>query len=277
MNALLSAPVAALAAVLSLPLQAAAPVPVSPAGPVTTADDRFGALRLHRPSGTPTALVLYLSGEAGWSAHARGGAAAIVEALVADGALVAAIDTPRLLRRLEADGAACLDLAADFERLGQRVQAQVGSVSGLRPIVAGHGAGATLAYGALAQASAGTFAGALNTAFCPDLNLSTPLCPGQGLRIANIDPEAGGLTLLPGAPLSAPWLTLHGEVDQVCAVETVRQFVADQPQARVLTLPKVGHAFATPADWTAALQAARLALWGTQTAAGKTAAGPLRN
>ena len=48
------------------------------------------------------------------------------------------------------------------------------------PVLAGFGAGATLAYGALAQAPSGSFAGAISLGFCPEIEASHPLCAGRG-------------------------------------------------------------------------------------------------
>jgi type IV secretory pathway VirJ component len=270
---LIAAAVAALVVAVPLSSPMAAPV-ASPAVPVPAAapavesfsHGRFEQVRLHRPAGTPTAFVMFLSGDGGWSGRERGGAPAMVEQLVADGVLVAAIDTPRLLAEIEADGGDCAYLVGDFENLAHVVQAKAQLGTYRAPILAGHGAGATLAYGVLAQAEAGSFSGALTTAFCPDLNLSKPFCPGVGALQAPPVEDHAGIEFLPTRTLTAPWVTLHGEIDQVCPIDSARAFVRDLPNTRLVAVPKVGHAFARAADWRDALRSAVATLESSQSA-----------
>jgi len=234
---------------------ATATVPPPPSAPAavpaveTLSHGKFENVRVHRPLGTPKAFVLFLSGDGGWTSRDRGGAQAMVDALVADGAMVVAIDTPHLLSSFEADGGDCVYAVGDFENLSHFVQAWAHLPTYLTPILAGHAAGATLAYGVLAQAEKGSFTGAMTTAFCPDLNLAKPFCAGNGAAQAPLDPDSGGIQFLPTRTLTAPWVSLHGEIDQVCPLVTVSHFMKDMPNARLITVPKVGHAFSTVADW----------------------------
>lgn len=257
---------AAFAAIVAVPASAAAPkavkavaaaapaaVPAAPApgGPETLSHGIFRDVVIHRPEGTPKSFVLFLSGDGGWMTRDRGGPAAMVQALVADGAMVAAISTPQLISALEADGGECAYTVGDFENLSHFIQAWARLPTYLQPILAGHGAGATLAYGVLAQAEKGSFAGAVTTAFCPDLNLKKPFCAGNGARMAPRSAD-GGIEFLPTAKLTAPWLTLHGEIDQVCDLDSVTKFVAGSDQGELVSLPKVGHGFTAPENWIAA-------------------------
>jgi type IV secretory pathway VirJ component len=257
------------------PAPAAAPVPpaAATAAATTTATlpavetlshGKFEGIRVHRPIGTPKAFVLFLSGDGGWTARERGGAQAMVDALVADGAMVAAIDTPRLLSAFEADGGDCVYTVGDFENLSHFVQAWAHLPTYLTPILAGHAAGATLAYGVLAQAEKGSFTGAMTTAFCPDLNLAKPFCAGNGAAQAPLDKDSGGIQFLPTRTLVAPWVNLHGEIDQVCPLSTVGPFIKGMPNARLVTVPKVGHGFSTVADWRNAYRDAVAGLETTQ-------------
>ncbi|SPZ91950.1 Type IV secretory pathway, VirJ component [Sphingobacterium multivorum] len=45
----------------------------------------------------------------------------------------------------------------------------------------GYSYGATLVYGLIAQAPAGTFRGGIALGFCPDITIAKPLCKGSGL------------------------------------------------------------------------------------------------
>ena len=260
---------AATAAPAAAPAPAPAAAPALPAAPPPVevlSHGRFEQVRLHRPVGAPTSVVLFLSGDGGWSPRERGGAQAMVEQLVAGGALVAAIDSARLLTALEADTGDCAYLVGDFENLAHVIEAQAHLPTYVPPILAGHAAGATLAYGVLAQAEAGSFSGALTTAFCPDLNLSKPFCVGAGAHQRPPTEDAAGIEFLPSHRLAAPWVTLHGEIDQVCPIATVRNFVEGLPSARLLPVPKVGHAFATVADWRDNWRAAMATVEKAQTA-----------
>ncbi|WP_293370528.1 AcvB/VirJ family lysyl-phosphatidylglycerol hydrolase [Nevskia sp.] len=256
--------IAAAAAFLSLSSQAAEPAAAVPAVEALS-HGRFDNVRVHRPAGTPKSFVLFLSGDGGWTTRERGGAAAMVAALVADGAMVAAIDTPRLLSAFEADGGDCVYAVGDFENLSHFVQAWAHLPTYLTPILAGHAAGATLAYGVLAQAEKGSFTGAVTTAFCPDLNLAKPFCAGLGVKQAAPSTERTGIEFLPTRTLSAPWVSLHGDIDQVCPVAAARSFVADLPNTRLVTVPGVGHAFGAVADWRDAYHEAVAGLETTQT------------
>ncbi len=235
-------------AVVAAPPAAAAS---APRGPETLSHGLFKDVVIHRPEGTPKAFVLFLSGDGGWLPRDRGGATAMVQALVADGAMVAAISTPQLISALEEDGGDCAYMVGDFENLSHFIQAWAHLPTYLQPILAGHAAGATIAYGVLAQAEKGSFAGAVTTAFCPDLNLKKPFCAGDGVRMAPPGDD-GSIAFLPSQKLKAPWLTLHGEIDQACDLDTVKAFVAGTGQAELVALPKVGHGFTTPDNWIAA-------------------------
>ena len=242
----------------------AAAVPATVPAVETISHGKFENLRVHRPIGTPTAFVLFLSGDGGWTSRDRGGAQAMVDTLVADGAMVVAIDTPRLLSAFEADGGDCVYPVGDFENLSHFVQAWAHLPTYLTPILAGHAAGATLAYGVLAQAEKGSFTGATTTAFCPDLNLAKPFCAGNGAVQAAPDRASDGIQFLPTRSLTAPWVSLHGEIDQVCPISTVSRFMKDMPNARLIPVPKVGHAFSTVTDWRAAYRDAIAGLETTQ-------------
>ncbi|MDP3294673.1 MAG: AcvB/VirJ family lysyl-phosphatidylglycerol hydrolase [Nevskia sp.] len=230
---------------------AVTPAAAAPRGPESLSHGLFKDVVIHRPEGIPKSFVLFLSGDGGWLARDLGGPAAMVQALVADGALVAAISTPQLISALEADGGDCAYTVGDFENLSHFIQAWAHLPTYLPPILAGHAAGATLAYGVLAQAEKGSFAGAITTAFCPDLNLKKPFCAGNGVRMAPRSAD-GGIEFLPTRQLTAPWLTLHGEIDQACDLDSVAKFVAGSAQGELVALPKVGHGFSSPDNWIAA-------------------------
>ncbi len=123
----------------------------------------------------PTAVVLLLSGGNGWDGEATRRALQ----LAGRGALVIGIDLTQFQQVLNGDGGDCTFPDGDLENLSHFVQAYRHLPGYRPPLLAGLGAGATLAHGALAQAPPGTFSGGLGLALTPDPGLTLPLCPGS--------------------------------------------------------------------------------------------------
>jgi type IV secretory pathway VirJ component len=204
----------------------------------------FGRVGLWKPSGPPARVVLLVSGDRGFD----GSMAVRARALAARGALVVGIDLPSYRTGLDA-GAGDAWPAADLEVLSQTVQSRLGLARYHRPVVAGIGAGAALAYAALAQSNPRTFAGAVSVGFCPSLALPRPPGAMHALAVRPAGPP-GQWALAPAARLFAPWVVLPepGGCD-------VGAFVARVPHAKLLagaTLPEAVRrlaalGFATPA------------------------------
>jgi type IV secretory pathway VirJ component len=187
--------------------------------------------------------VLFVSGDGGWNL----GVVAMAQRLRDRGALVAGIDIRAFLAGLRRAGGRCAYPAGDLEELARTLELRARMPAYRPPILAGYSSGATLVYGALAQAPARAFAGAISLGFCPALEGVTALCRGRALESR---PRArGGLDLQPDASLTAPWVVLQGEVDQVCAPADTRRFAAAVPSAQLVALPRVGHGFGVAANW----------------------------
>jgi type IV secretory pathway VirJ component len=135
---------------------------------------RLGRVELFRPAGAPRALVFLFSDEAGWSPEWERAA----ERLRARGAAVVGVDLPSYLSGLRASDDGCHYLVAELEDRSQRWQRELGGAAYRSPILAGTGAGGTLALAALAQAPAATVAGAWVADPAPALATRVPLCPG---------------------------------------------------------------------------------------------------
>lgn len=225
----------------------AAPAPASPASPAAPAPalvshGRFKKVAVFAPQGTPSGVVLFLSGESGWSS----GDAALARELARHGALVAGIDGPKLAADFEADADECVFPDGDLENFSHFLQAYYRLPTYVTPLLMGQGSGASLAYGALAQAPAGTFAGALTLGFCPAASLRKPLCKGSGVLYAH-RPGVRQPEFLPAARLANPWVLLQGERDQACGTQTAEAFIAHMPGAALAKLPGLGHGI-EPAD-----------------------------
>jgi type IV secretory pathway VirJ component/protein-S-isoprenylcysteine O-methyltransferase Ste14 len=253
--AVLAAP--AIVAVLAAPAVAvAAPArraPAAPSAPASGAVEhqtygRFGQVSIYRRPGPPKGVVVLVSGESGWDAQAE----ALARSLESLDALVIGLDLQYYLRKVERLTQDCSYPAGDFEMLSKLVQKKLELPVYTPPVLAGFGAGATLAYGALAQAPSGTFAGAVSLGFCPEIEASHPLCAGRGLT-SKAMPGGDSYQLEPVASLDQPWLlapaAASGGGGARCggAAQAADAFAAKVKGAAVISPPKSsGHHQASP-------------------------------
>jgi len=212
--------------------------------PETLQVGEFGPVHIYRPDTPARQVVIFLSGEAGW----QGSALALAEQLRAQGALVAAISTPQYLRAVGDTAVSCAYPGADFERLSQLVQQHAGLTDYHYPILVGYAAGGNLVYALLNQTATGTFAGGLSLGFCPQLQLTKPLCKRGQLSFRPAG-KGAGVRLLPAARMQDPWIALQGEQDHVCNVDTARGYTAGVPGATLVSVPRVGHDYSVAPDW----------------------------
>ncbi len=231
--------------------RSAAPAPAAAAGAVEHQTyGRFGQVSIYRRAGTPRGVVVLVSGEDGWDAQAE----ALARDLESLDALVIGLDLQYYLRKVERLTQDCSYPAGDFEMLSKLVQKKLELPAYTPPVLAGFGTGATLAYGALAQAPSGSFAGAVSLGFCPEIEASHPLCPGRGLASKPL-PGGGSYQLQPVASLDQPWLlspaAAGGGGGTRCgsapAGQAAEAFAAKVKGAAVISPPKSsGHRQASP-------------------------------
>jgi type IV secretory pathway VirJ component len=212
----------------------------------------FGFVTLYKPArAEPDSVALFVSGDGGWNL----GVVSMARALADSGALVIGIDVRRFLAGLARSKANCQPLAVDFELLSHQVQKQAGVKEYHVPTLVGYSSGATVVYATLAQAPAGTFAGAISMGFCPDQDFGgAKLCPAPQLRYTH--GKNGALVFEPAAHLEHPWIALQGQEDAVCSAQVVDQFVAHTGGGAVVHLPRVGHGFSVERNWLPQLLAA---------------------
>jgi type IV secretory pathway VirJ component len=202
----------------------------------------LGTITIERPAGMPARLVIFLSGDGGWNK----GVVDMARHLVDEGALVAGVDVTAVERLAAAAQGPCVGLAGSLEGLAHYVEQRYGLRDYQPPVLVGYSSGATLAYGTLAQAPAGTFLGALSLGFCPDLEWRKPLCRGEGLEHEAVKQ---GFVYRPAKHLQEPWIAVQGERDQVCSASQTRAFVAQVPGAEMVSLPLVGHGYSVERNW----------------------------
>jgi type IV secretory pathway VirJ component len=229
--------------------------PPLPANAERMSHGRFENFVVYAPAGTPRSFVLFLSGDSGLTRHLD----SLTAPLVAHGAMVAAIDLAKFKAMLAADGGQCVDPDGDLENLSHFVQAYFHVPTYLMPILAGYGAGGTLAYATLVQAPPQTFAGALSLGFCPAFDLRKPLCKGSGLEFMR--PANGrGVEFLPAEKLGAAWIVVQGESGGSCATAAARAkvgaFVAAVPGAAIIGAPSLPQGRPTSAPTAAPVVAA---------------------
>jgi hypothetical protein len=93
----------------------------------------------------------------------------------------------------------------------------------------------------------------------PDLDLKKPLCKGAGIEATPRRDAKGqlkGVNFLPAKKLSGKWISLQGELDQVCPAPATQEFIATVPGAGIVMLPKVGHGYSVEKNWIPQYEAA---------------------
>jgi type IV secretory pathway VirJ component len=208
----------------------------------------FTRLYIYRPPERAQRLALLLSGDRGWSSMLG----SIAQRLTLGGTLVAGIDSRQLLSSLSHDPASCVSAGADLAELSAYLRTRY-QVPPAPAALIGHSAGASLAFVALAQSSAGTFSGALTLSFCAELDLARPLCRTPALQYSA---RAGGVRLLPAGALPAPWIALHALDDTECPAAEARAFAAATPGARFVGLPDLTHSYHHMNRWWGPFEAA---------------------
>jgi type IV secretory pathway VirJ component len=214
----------------------------------------FGEVMVYRPRDLASAkgVVLFISGDGGWKL----GVVDMARRLD-DHAIVAGLSMPAWQKRVESHAGSCWYPAGELEVAAQALEKIYRLPRYVRPILVGYSSGATVVYGALAQAPPTTFRGAVSLGFCPDLEVKRKFCgttswhPGwdekkkQSWLVEDPDMterEGGG----------DKWIALQGLIDQVCAPPETVGFVGKVPHSKVVSLEKVGHGFSVPSRWGAA-------------------------
>ena len=219
----------------------------------------FGKVTTYSRSAKPANVVLFVSGDGGWNL----GVVDMARTLASLDALVIGIDIVHYLKQVQQTSEKCLYPAGDFEVLSKYVQQQLSYPDYRTPILVGYSSGATLVYAALVQAPPGTFKGAISLGFCPDLLLTKPACPGEGLKWDQL-PKGKGVSFLPASTLEQPWIAMQGLVDQVCDPTQTEAFVRQVKHGEVVQLTKVGHGFSVPKNWLPEFKAAFARIAATQ-------------
>jgi type IV secretory pathway VirJ component len=212
-------------------------------GPRPLLAGRLGTVAVWAAIGQPRAFVFVFSGEEGWTPPLDAAAIELSRQAVA----VVAVDLRRYLAELRASDDGCHYLISELEDLSKRLQREAKVEHYLSPILAGVGAGGTLAYAALAQSPAATVAGAVSVDPTPILQTKVPLCPGAP---AEADPR-GGFEYGPAPHLPGWWrLSTSGALAPAVAALAMKQDrdldVASAPAVRLARLVTATLGIAEP-------------------------------
>lgn len=263
LNRILVVGAAAAALATSATLATARPQPPAPpapvaSGPIAEVPFRFGPagpVTIYRAAREPDRFVVLLSGDGGWDQ----GLANMARQAAQMNATVVGVDIRDYLANTRWDHDTFYP-AADITTLAKAVQKELGFSRYHRPAVIGYASGATIAYGALAQAPAGTFQGAIGLRFCPDLKTAKPMSEGIGKLGHRADPKLG-FVYEPSKTLSTPFIAIQGEPGQTCFAPQTHAFFAQTPGGRVVDLPKMDHGGPVSPRWTPQLAAAFVSLY----------------
>ena len=240
-----AAPPATAATAAKAPAQEPAAAPTGPVTSSTLTYGRFGTVYVYRTSPHPKHVVLFLSGDGGWNK----GVVDMAKTLATLDSLVLGIDLPHYLKKLAASKEKCSYPPGDLELLSKVAQRELNLPAYIHPVVVGYSSGATLAYVALVQAPPRTFLGAISMGFCPDLEITKPMCNADGALKWGPNPGGKGVSFLPASNLEVPWIALQGTIDKVCSTTDDESYIKKVKNGQIVLLPKVGHGFSVTPRW----------------------------
>jgi type IV secretory pathway VirJ component len=204
----------------------------------------FGKVFIYKQTDSPRNVIIMISGDAGW----KFGVVGFAETFSEMNNLVVGVDVVRYFKELRQRTDDCYRVASDFVNLATVIEKKYNFPDYKPAIIMGYSSGATLVYGILAQARAGTFIGGISLGFCPDIELPKVLCQTNGLS-ERVDVTGKSYFLQPDAKLGNPWIVLQGTLDKICNYSEVLDFVNKTTDAELITLPNVGHGFSKLSDF----------------------------
>ena len=210
----------------------------------------FGRVPVLRTTAQPAAVVLFVSGDAGISPNVDG----MAHEFMKQGALVVVIDIWRYLHAIDAMKVGCTQPAQDFDALARYVEQTLGYPSYQVPVLVGFSSGATLVYAVLVESPPGMFRGAIGLGFCPDIPITKPFCPGNGLAWGP-GPDGKGFSFKPAGSLAAPFVAFQGNGDTDCPEDATRAFVAQVNNGQMVEIRGTDHYFHKRELWVPKLAA----------------------
>jgi type IV secretory pathway VirJ component len=156
---------------------------------------RYGDVKIVEPPGPVRGLVIFFTGQNRFTA---GNDATTAEEIAKSGALVAEIDTTAYIDARDKSDEKCYRLVGDAEALSRSIQRERNFPNYLTPILAGVGAGGTLAKLTLSEAPAVTMAGALAIDPAAVVASRQPFCTDDSVEAVDDGFRYGPSAKLPG-------------------------------------------------------------------------------
>ena len=204
----------------------------------------FGKVFIYNSLGKATNVIIMISGDGGW----KYGVIGFSERFSEKNAIVIGVDILKYYAALRKRVGECYNVVSDFVNLATVIEKRYRFPEYKPALLMGYSSGATLVYGILAQARAGTFIGGISLGFCSDMELPKMLCQINGL-IEKPDVSGNRFFLQPDSRLGNTWIVLQGKLDKVCNYNEVVNFVRETGNSELVTLPKVGHGFSRWSDF----------------------------
>ncbi len=196
-------------------------------------------------------LVVLISDNAGWDDNA----AAMAQHLVEAGNAVVGLELPVYRAALEKDTSDCVMFSRDLESLARTVEETLPFPEFRPPVILGLGAGAGIAYAAVATVFPNTFAAGVGLHFDPTIDVGRKLClpladpnaaaPAQGpVRYGPVPDHETPWLFTPSAAFAAPGGGLDGFVTAMKQAHVIVGTSDDAAavDAALKEIPKVGTA-----------------------------------
>jgi type IV secretory pathway VirJ component len=198
----------------------------------------FGQIHLYRPVSDPRGIALLLSDHDGWSPDET----ELARGLADHGLLVAGASAPALIHGLEKAPGKCINPNYALIALARDIQHRAGVVRYRQPILIGYGAGATLAFGALAQWPDASYQGVISVNPTTSVAGHKPWCAAPGFATGHVAKPRSGWRFAPNPRNRVAWIILQQAGVSRIAPKPLLRFASSVPGARLIQLPRSSNA-----------------------------------
>lgn len=198
----------------------------------------FGQIHLYRPVSDPRGIALLLSDHDGWSQDET----ELARGLADHGLLVAGASAPALIHGLEKAPGKCINPNYALIALARDIQHRAGVVRYRQPILIGYGAGATLAFGALAQWPDASYQGVISVNPTASVAGHKPWCAAPGFATGHVAKPRSGWRFAPNPRNRVAWIILQQAGVSRIAPKPLLRFASSVPGARLIQLPLASNA-----------------------------------
>lgn len=198
----------------------------------------FGRVHLYRPVSDPRGIALLLSDHDGWTQNEM----ELARGLADHGLLVAGASAPALIHGLEKAPGKCINPNYALIALARDIQHRAGVMRYRQPILIGYGAGATLAFGALAQWPDASYQGVISVNPTSSIAGHKPWCAAPGFATGHVTKPQSGWRFAPNPRNRVGWVILQQAGVRRIAPKPLLRFASSVPGARLIQLPPASDA-----------------------------------